>query len=64
MEPAHPANKAADNASDPSAIDRNRLRRLMMVGFILHLSGCGRPVLVQLHRLGEHVQKLRAVLTM
>jgi hypothetical protein len=39
MEPAHPANKAADNASDPKATERNRLRRSMMVGFILHLSG-------------------------
>jgi hypothetical protein len=39
MEPAHPANKAVDNASDPKATERKRLRRSMMVGFILHLSG-------------------------
>ena len=38
MEPAHPANRAAGSANDASAIERNRLRRSMMVGFILHLS--------------------------
>jgi len=64
IEPVQPANQAADNASDPRATERNRLRRSMMVGFILHLSGYGRSALVQLFRLGEHLRKLRAVLSM